>query len=63
MQENLESKILLFHLRSTVNAATKTLNREHPAVEICYDKSHRQHILVKIQERVEKEISAEMRAI
>jgi len=54
----------MFHLRSTGNAATKTLYTEPPSVEFCYDKSYRQPIVVKkIQHRVKKEISAEMRAV
>ena len=47
MRESLESTVLMFHLRSTVNASTKTLNTTPPAVEFCYDRSHRQPILVK----------------
>jgi len=62
-QENLESTILMFHLRSTVNATTKTLNTASTDVEFCYEKSHRQPILVKIRHRIEKEISAETTAI
>jgi len=53
----------MFHLRSTVNAETTTLNTAPHAVEFCYDKSYRQPILVKIQHRIEKGISAETRAI
>jgi hypothetical protein len=63
VQKNLESTILIFHRRSIINASTKTLNKAPPAVEVCYDKIQMQPILVKIQHMIEKEKSAETRAI